>query len=101
MARKIVIAAAKKVAETKKEVLLEYSAPQANKVSVAGTFNNWDANSLSAKKDRKGNWMVKVALPQGKYEYKFVVDGSWLTDPHSKEVVCNNLGTQNSVLVVK
>ena len=104
MARKIALGRKllpKKAASSEKEVLLEYANSQAKKVTVAGTFNSWDANSLSAKKDRKGNWTVKVALNPGRYEYKFVVDGSWITDPHCRENVYNNLGSANSVLVIK
>ena len=104
MARKIALGkklTPRKAASSGKEVLLEYTNLQAKKVSVAGSFNNWDANSFSAKKDRKGNWSVKVALNPGRYEYKFVVDGSWITDPHCRENVYNNLGSANSVLVIK
>ncbi|HOW42266.1 MAG TPA: glycogen-binding domain-containing protein [Candidatus Omnitrophota bacterium] len=74
--------------------------PKAKRVSVAGTFNNWDTNSLLAKKDVKGTWAVKVNLTPGTYEYKFFVDGSWLNDPQS-QVVYNSFGTQNSVIEVK
>lgn len=85
----------------KKAVAFKYVAPSANRVCVAGSFNNWDAGLLSAKKDAKGNWAVKVSLNPGRYEYKFVVDGSWINDPNCKEATANNLGSTNSVLVVK
>ncbi len=104
MARKIALGkklTPSKPASAGKEVLLEYTNPQAKKVSLAGSFNNWDTGALSAKKDRKGNWSVKVALAPGRYEYKFVVDGSWITDPHCPENVPNSLGSANSVLVIK
>ena len=39
-------------------------------------------------------------LPPGAYEYKFVVDGEWLTDPGNPEVRPNAFGTYNSVLLV-
>lgn len=85
----------------KKAVQLKLRAPGAKRVSLAGTFNNWDANSILAKKDRQGSWSVTVSLNPGKYEYKFVVDGSWLNDPNCKECIPNNLGSANSMLVVK
>lgn len=77
------------------------SAPNAKRVSLAGSFNNWDTSSLSAKKDTKGNWSVKVSLKPGKYEYKFFVDGSWINDPKCRGCVSNNFGTQNCVVEVK
>lgn len=77
------------------------SAPKAKKVSLAGSFNNWDTTGLSAKKDIRGNWSIKVSLNPGKYEYKFFVDGSWLNDQKCTSCVPNNFGTQNCVVEVK
>jgi len=76
-------------------------APQAKKVSLAGSFNNWDTKVLAAKKDSKGNWVVKVTLKPGRYEYKFVVDDSWINDPKSSSCVSNSFGSQNSVVEIK
>lgn len=84
-----------------KEIEFKLNAPKARKVILAGSFNNWDTKSISAKKDAQGNWAVKVSLVPGKYEYKFFVDGSWLNDPRCKSCVPNNFGTQNCVVEVK
>ena len=92
---------ARTLASSGKAVQLKINAPKAKRVAVAGSFNNWDDKSLVAKKDTKGTWAVKVSLKPGKYEYKFVVDGSWVTDPASKCQVYNSLGSQNSILEVK
>lgn len=78
-----------------------YYAPQAKRVSLAGTFNKWNTRALSAKKDSRGNWMVKVNLKPGRYEYKFFVDGSWLSDPRCTWMVPNTFGSQNSVIEIK
>lgn len=74
--------------------------PQAKRVSLAGSFNNWDTGTLLGKKDAKGNWTIKANLAPGTYEYKFFVDGNWITDPKS-QAVSNSFGTQNSVIHVK
>ncbi len=76
-------------------------APQAKRVSLAGTFNNWNTKAVSAKKDSQGNWAVKVDLKPGRYEYKFFVDGSWLNDPRCTSYVANAFGTQNCIVEVK
>ncbi len=89
-----------KTAAKTKEAVFKFFAPQAKRVFLAGQFNNWNTSSLSAKKDAKGNWSVKVALKPGKYEYKFFVDGSWVNDPNASYIP-NSLGTQNSVIEVK
>lgn len=85
----------------KKSVSLKLYAPQAKRVSVAGSFNSWDTNALLAKKNKSGNWVVKAGLNPGRYEYKFVVDGSWINDPACKNCVPNSVGSTNCVLVVK
>lgn len=76
-------------------------APSAQRVSVAGTFNNWDPQKISAKKDLKGYWTVRMGLHPGRYEYKFVVDGNWILDPKCNSKVVNNFGTENSVIEIK
>ncbi|MCX5700502.1 MAG: glycogen-binding domain-containing protein [Candidatus Omnitrophica bacterium] len=76
-------------------------APQAKKVILSGSFNKWDAKKLAAKKDSKGNWVVKTSLKPGRYEYKFFVDGAWINDPRCTSCVPNSFGTHNCVLEVK
>ncbi|MDD2688605.1 MAG: glycogen-binding domain-containing protein [Candidatus Omnitrophica bacterium] len=76
-------------------------APQAKRVSLAGSFNNWNTRTLSAKKDSSGNWTVKAKLTPGRHEYKFIVDGSWMNDPRCNSHVGNSFGSQNSVIEIK
>lgn len=84
-----------------KEVVFKLYAPQAKKVSVAGSFNDWKTEKYSGKKDSKGNWGIKVDLKPGRYEYKFFVDGSWVIDPKCSNNAYNAFGSQNSVIEVK
>jgi 1,4-alpha-glucan branching enzyme len=84
-----------------KAVELKINAPTAKKVSLTGSFDNWDINAHPAKKDSKGSWSAKLNLKPGRYEYKFVVDGSWVNDPACKSSVANAFGSQNSVIEVK
>ncbi|MCM8792137.1 MAG: glycogen-binding domain-containing protein [Candidatus Omnitrophica bacterium] len=93
---------ARKSASMKKTINFKLFAPTAKKVAVAGTFNNWNTDSLLAKRDTRGNWTAKISLPPGRYEYKFVVDNSyWIEDPNCKIRVPNSLGSQNCVIEVK
>ena len=73
--------------------------PTAQSVGVAGTFNNWDPKRTPMQKDG-GNWKASIPLAAGRYEYRFVADGQWLSDPNAKESVGNDFGSTNSVLVV-
>jgi 1,4-alpha-glucan branching enzyme len=73
---------------------------KATKVCVAGTFNNWDEHSKPLHSSGEGNWWKVSALKPGQYEYCFVVDGKWQTDPKASETVPNPFGGQNSILTV-
>ena len=75
--------------------------PTAKTVAVAGSFNSWDAKKTPMRKDSNGGWKATVSLPPGRYEYRFVVNGTeWVTDPRAKESVDNGMGSSNSVLTV-
>lgn len=71
----------------------------AKEVSVAGSFNDWSANSVKMQKE--GNdWVVHTVAEAGRHMYKFVVDGNWIIDPANAEQAEEN-GFMNSVIVVK
>ena|SRR5689334_19616630 len=82
-----------------KTVEFRLSMPQARTVCVVGTFNNWDTKRTPMQKDGSG-WKASIPLAPGRYEYRFVADGQWLSDPNAKESVGNDFGSTNSVLVV-
>jgi len=84
----------------KKKVLFQLLAPEARHVMVAGSFNNWDAQSFQLKKDKKGLWKTTLSLEPGSYEYLFVVDGNWQKDPTCTALVPNPFNGQNCVITV-
>jgi len=47
-------------------------------VTVAGSFNNWDAFSTEMKKRDDGIWAVTVKLKKGKTQWKLLVNGNWI-----------------------
>ena len=69
-------------------------------MAVAGTFNDWDLKPHANEPGPGGAWKATVWLPAGRYEYRFVVDGQWLSDPNARECVPNSFGSTNSVRVV-
>jgi len=77
-----------------------FHAPDAKSVSVAGSFNSWDPVRLPLRRLDNGDWRGDLKLAPGRYEYRFVADGKWFTDPGAKEAVPNPFGTRNSVLVI-
>ena len=84
-----------------KKVRFNMFAPEAERVFLAGNFNNWDVNKIPMKKANKGTWEVSFALPPGRYEYRFWVNGEWQNDPNCGPFVENPFGTSNCLKIVK
>jgi 1,4-alpha-glucan branching enzyme len=84
-----------------KKVQFELLAPDAQKVYLAGNFNNWDTRANPMKKDKKGTWKITVSLKPGRYEYRFLKDGDWENDPACCDCVPNEFGSQNCVRIVE
>jgi 1,4-alpha-glucan branching enzyme len=73
--------------------------PSAKKVILAGNFNGWNEAELEMEKTSRG-WQLWYVLGPGNYEYKYIVDGKWITDPANP----NSTGAgvyQNSFLSYK
>ncbi len=62
------------------KALFTYYNPSAREVYLAGEFNNWNPRQLLME-NHDGTWEIRLDLPPGEYEYKFVVDGVWTADP--------------------
>jgi len=71
-------------------------------VTVAGSFNGWDAaaNPL-ADADEDGIWEAVLDLPEGRITYKFVVNGDqWFADDFAADSEPDGFGGQNSVVTI-
>jgi len=71
----------------------------ARQVIVAGEFNGWDERELTLQRT-SGGWELPYVLAAGNYQYKFIVDGQWITDPENPHLGFLK-GHQNSMLFVK
>ena len=69
-------------------------------VAVAGDFNKWNQSQFLFTKEG-GEWVCRVNLPAGTYQYKFIVDGDWLTDPNNPKTVHDERGIENSLLTAE
>jgi 1,4-alpha-glucan branching enzyme len=75
----------------------EFTAPEAESVLIAGTFNDWRPTATPMVALGEGRWVKDLALLPGEYEYCLVVDGQWKPDPLAKETVQNPFGGVNSI----
>lgn len=69
----------------------------ASKVFLSGTFNNWSTMELPMERIATG-WQACIQLAPGKYLYKFIVDGRWMTDPNNRQSEGLHRWNQNSVV---
>src|SRR6266571_1978877 len=76
-------------------------APGAQRVTVAGTFNQWDQNAAPLRPaGTNGVWATTLAVPIGQHQYAFIVDGErWVADPRAP-AVDDGFGRRNSVVTV-
>jgi len=81
-------------------IRFEFTAPTASNVCIAGTFNGWHPSNKRLHPSGMGQWWKETSLSPGRYEYCFVVDGQWMSDPLAAETVPNPFGGRNSVLNV-
>ncbi|MCD6051995.1 MAG: hypothetical protein K0Q55_3413 [Verrucomicrobia bacterium] len=82
------------------KVTFELHAPEAKEVSLVADFTDWEKAPVSLKKQKDGKWQEQISLPCGMYEYRYVVDGQWVTDPQASLRHTNAFGTENAVVLV-
>ncbi len=84
-----------------KKINFQLLAEPGSEVFVAGTFNNWDPRQHQLRDNPgSGHCKIMLALPLGRHEYKFVVNGEWRLDPTCPDWAPNDQGTLNSVIAV-
>jgi 1,4-alpha-glucan branching enzyme len=88
------------VKQTPDGVIFAVPFEKARQVLIAGDFNNWLPASSPMTHKPGGGWTMKLPLGPGRYRYRFVVDGEWMTDPNNKFVETNQYGQMNNVIDV-
>jgi hypothetical protein len=82
-------------------VRFQLVAPEADVVSVAGSFSDWRTDAHWMTKEDGGVWSITLPLPVGEHQYQFVIDGErWVPDLRSHAQIDDGFGGTNSVLVV-
>jgi 1,4-alpha-glucan branching enzyme len=71
----------------------------ADKVSVAGDFNDWDESGLALRK-RGDTRTASLVLEKGRrYAFRYrTADGSWFNDPDAHGYEPNAFGEENSII---
>jgi len=89
--------------ESQIPIVFNLSIPDAQAVAVVGTFNGWKPRGyeMQFNPDKK-IWSLTVRLPEGRYEYAFLVDGQRvLPDPEASLYQDDGFGNENSVMILR
>ena len=81
-------------------VLFSCYAPNAEQVCVVADFNDWQPGRTPLEHvDGSGVWQRIIPLKKGTYEYKFLVDGTWVTDNANPKTSRSEFG-ENSLIEI-
>lgn len=77
------------------------AAPHASRVSLVGSFNDWDPAATPLRRTPDGMWAAVVSLEPGLHIYAFVVDGTdWVPDPTAPRAPDDDFGKSSSVAII-
>ncbi|RZC60728.1 hypothetical protein C5167_022492 [Papaver somniferum] len=101
-ARKIVEVKQKKIDEARKALFHLRSAcivwpSSGSEVLLTGSFDGW-SSKRKMEKSTSGIFSLSLKLYPGRYEFKFIVDGEWKTDP--LRPIVNSNGHENNLLII-
>jgi len=74
---------------------------RASSVEIVGDFNAWTKGVTRLERSgAPGVWAVSIALPAGRHEYAFIINGSrWIADPLAPNT-SDDFGTESAVIHV-
>ncbi len=82
-------------------VHFEFVHPTAQRVCIAGTFNDRLCSTTPTASLGEGRWAKELLLSPGSYDFRLVVDDEWVGDPKANEMVANPFGRHNTFLRVQ
>lgn len=54
--------------------------PGADRVFLAGDFNDWRESELAMAAGEDGYWTARMRLPVGSFKFRYCADGEWFAD---------------------
>lgn len=81
-----------------KPVSFYCAAPHAKLVELAGDFNHW--HPLPMQRSVDGWWLAQVQLCHGHHQYRFLVDGKPMLDPHATGTIRDGNDERVSLIAV-
>ena len=78
------------------------AAPDAQKVTLTGDFNDWDKENIEMKKLKNGDFSTTLTLKANReYRFRYLIDGErWENDWNADRYDPNEFGWHDSVVIV-
>ncbi|XP_074586878.1 phosphoglucan phosphatase DSP4, amyloplastic-like [Curcuma longa] len=85
---------------SKSPVTLMWKDSGCSSVEISGLDIGWGQRiPLKFNKDQ-GVWILEKELPEGRYEYKYIVDGEWMCNEHELLTLANSKGQVNNYVEI-
>jgi predicted esterase len=82
-------------------ILFSYYSPRAREVFLSGDFNGWKHGTLRLVKGSDDVWRLVLKLVHNRsYDYKYIIDGNWITDPNNPDLNPDTAGGANSIVYI-
>ncbi|CAD5164083.1 unnamed protein product [Musa acuminata subsp. malaccensis] len=85
---------------SKNHVTLMWKGNECSSVEVSGLDIGWGQRIPLKFNEEEGVWILEKNLPEGRYEYKYIVDDKWLCNEHELLTSANNDGHVNNYVEV-
>lgn len=85
---------------TKKPVKLKWHGGGCKTVEISGLDIGWGQSIPLSYDKEEGLWILHRELPEGRYEYKYIVDGEWICNKHEPITYPNRDGHVNNYVEV-
>ncbi|KAL9318119.1 hypothetical protein ACSQ67_014636 [Phaseolus vulgaris] len=86
---------------SKKPVTLSWEDSNCSRVEISGLDIGWGQRVPLNFDDKSGLWYLERELPEGRYEYKYIVDGEWTCNKDELVTSPNKDGHVNNFIQVR
>ncbi|GJN09363.1 hypothetical protein PR202_ga27364 [Eleusine coracana subsp. coracana] len=81
-------------------ITLKWDNGSCSSVEISGLDVGWGQRIPLTYNEEKGAWLLETELPEGRYEYKYIVDGKWLCNENEQITKPNADGHVNNFIQV-
>ncbi|KAI3520393.1 hypothetical protein L1887_09787 [Cichorium endivia] len=84
----------------RRSITLTWNGDNCSKVEVSGLDVGWNQRIPLKYDEKHGSWILHRDLLEGRYEYKYIVDGEWMTNKNEPVTHDNKDGHVNNYIQV-